>query len=86
MVHTRTTELQRVDRHYARISKELNGKAVPLHVWSGPEGSMKLRFTDFMTTAQDSGKIVSLTHRPPLPLRKYSWYSFLLEAESTPGP
>jgi hypothetical protein len=26
------------------------------------------------------------THRPPLPPRKYSWYSFLLEAESTPGP
>jgi len=22
-------------------------------------------------------------HRPPLPSRKYSWYSFLLEAEST---
>jgi hypothetical protein len=27
----------------------------------------------------DVGKIVSLT-------RRYSWYSFLLEAESTPGP
>ena len=32
------------------------------------------------------GKVVSPTHRPPLPPRKYSWYSFLLEAESTPGP
>ena len=31
-------------------------------------------------------KVVSPTHRPPLPPRKYSWYSFLLEAESTPGP
>ena len=39
-----------------------------------------------MTTAQDIGKVLSLTHRPPLPPRKYSWYSFLLEAESTPGP
>jgi hypothetical protein len=27
----------------------------------------KLRFPDFMTTAQDGGKVVSLTHRPPLP-------------------
>ena len=43
------------------------GKAVPLQAWSGPEGSRKLRFPDFMTTAQDSGKVVSLTHRPPLP-------------------
>ena len=42
------------------------GKAVPLQAWSGPEGYRKLRFPDFMTTAQDSGKVVSLTHRPPL--------------------
>jgi hypothetical protein len=25
-------------------------------------------------------------HRPPSPHRKYSWYLFLLEFESTPGP
>jgi hypothetical protein len=25
------------------------------------------RFPDFMTTAQDGGKVVSLRHRPPLP-------------------
>ena len=43
------------------------GKAVPLQAWSGPEGSRKIRFPDFMTTAQDGGKVVSLTHRPPLP-------------------
>jgi len=30
-------------------------KAVPLQAWSGPEGSRKLRFLDFMTTAQDGG-------------------------------
>ena len=43
------------------------GKAVPLQAWSGPEGSRKLRFPDFMTTAQDGGKVVSPTHRPPSP-------------------
>ena len=63
-----------------------DSKSVPLQARSGPEGSRKLRFPDFVTTAQDGGKVVSLTHRPPLPTRKYSWYSFLLEAESTPGP
>jgi len=42
-------------------------KAVPLQACSGPEGSRKLRFPDLMTTAQDGGKVVSLTHRPPLP-------------------
>ena len=43
-------------------------KVVPLQAWSGPEGSRKLWFPDFMTTAQDGGKAVSLMHRLPLPL------------------
>ena len=43
------------------------GKAVLLQAWSGPEDSRKLIFLDFMTTAQDGGKVVSPTHRPPLP-------------------
>jgi len=42
-------------------------KAVPLQDWRGPEGFRKLRSPDFMTTAQDGGKVVSFTHRPPLP-------------------
>ena len=45
----------------------VKGKAFPLQAWSGPEGSKKLRFPDFMTTAQEVGKFVSLTHRPYLP-------------------
>ena len=45
----------------------VKGKAVPLQAWAGPEGSRKLRLPDFVTTAQDGGKVVSLTHRPPLP-------------------
>ena len=28
-------------------------------------GSKSLRFPDFVTTAQDGGKVVILTHRPP---------------------
>ena len=37
-------------------------------------------------SAHEGGKVVSPTNRPPLPPGNYSWYSFLLEAESTPGP
>ena len=44
----------------------VKGKAIPLQAWSGPEGSRKLRFPDFVTTAQDGGKVVRLTHQPPL--------------------
>jgi len=43
------------------------GKAVPLQAWSGPEDSRKLRFPDFITTAQETGKFVNLTHRLHLP-------------------
>jgi hypothetical protein len=43
------------------------GKAVPLQAWGGPEGSRKLRFPDFLTTALDGGKVISHTHRPHLP-------------------
>jgi hypothetical protein len=35
--------------------------------------------------APKGGKVASPTHQPPLPLKKYFCYSFLLEAESTPG-
>jgi hypothetical protein len=43
------------------------GKAVPLQAWSDSEGYRKLSFPDFLTRAQNGGKIVRLTHRPHLP-------------------
>jgi hypothetical protein len=44
-----------------KSKKKKKGKAVSFQAWSDPEGSRKLRFPDFMTTAQDGGKVVSLT-------------------------
>jgi len=41
-------------RPFHPVSKKVKGKAVP-------EGSRKLRFTDFMTTAQDGGKVLNLS-------------------------
>jgi len=61
------------------------GIAIPVHVWTGPEGARRLRLPD-SKTAHEGGKFASPMHRLPLPTRKYSWYPFLLEAESTPGP
>jgi hypothetical protein len=37
-------------------------------------------------SAHECGKLASPTHRPSLSPRKYSWDSFFIEAESTPGP
>ena len=35
-------------------------KAVPLQAWTGAEGSRKLRLPDFVTTAQDGGRLSAL--------------------------
>jgi len=48
-------------------SNTFKGKAVPLQARRGPDGTRQLRFPDFVTTAQDGGKVVSVTHQPPLP-------------------
>jgi hypothetical protein len=48
------------------------------------EGSRNLRFPDFMSTAQNGGKVVSLTHRPLL--LPENTPGTLLEVEPTPGP
>jgi len=49
-----------------------------------PRGFQEVKVPRF----RDNGlaQVASLTHRPFFTPRKYSWYSFLLEAESTPGP
>jgi len=49
-------QLEKSKRFY--VAK--NGKAVPLQAWTGPEGSRKLRLPDFVTTAQDGGKLSAL--------------------------
>ena len=36
------------------------GKAVPLQAWTGPEGSRKIRFPDFVTTAQYGDRLSAL--------------------------
>ena len=56
-----------MQNHKISLYVKGKGKAVLLQAWSGPEGSRKLRFPDFMTMAQDGGEVVSLTHRLPLP-------------------
>jgi len=61
------------------------GKAIPLQDWTGPEGSRRLTLQDFKTSAHEGGKVVSPTHRPPLPPGNIP-VTHLLVAESTPGP
>jgi hypothetical protein len=61
--------------HPASYSTGKKVKQSLKQAWTGPEVSRKLRLPDFKTT---SDKVVSHTHRPPVPPpKKYSWYSFL---------
>jgi len=64
----------------------LSAAAIPLQAWTGPEGFRRMGLQDSRPSAHEGGKVVSPMHWPPLHPRKYFWYSFLLEAESTPGP
>jgi hypothetical protein len=60
--------------------------SVPLQALTGPEGSRRLRLADFKTNGtwrwQGCQPYAPVAFTP----RKYTWYSFLLETESTPGP
>ena len=59
------------------------GKAIPEQVLRVARGSGS---PISRQSAHEGGKVVSLTQRPSLLPRKYSWYSFLSEAESTKEP
>ena len=65
--HENLTRIMGTLHEDSRTFMIVKGKAVPLQAWSSPEGSRKLRFPDYVTLAQDCGKVVSLTHQPPLP-------------------
>ena len=60
-------------------------KAVPLQAWTGPECSRMLRFPDFKKISILRWLGFQLYAPAAFTPRKYSWYSFLLEAESNPG-
>jgi len=64
----------------------LNDKAIQLQVWTGPEGSRRLRYPRFQDNQHIKVVRLSALHTGRLYPKKYSWYSFLLEAVSTTGP
>jgi hypothetical protein len=67
--------------------KKKKGKAIPVPGHGGPWGCETLRVPQYLDNRlTDGGQVVSLTRRPPFTPQEGSWYSFLLEAESTPGP
>jgi hypothetical protein len=67
--------------------KKVKDKAIPITGRGGPWGCERSRLPHFLENRlTDGGEVVSLTRLPPFTPQEDSWYSFLLEAESTPGP
>jgi hypothetical protein len=72
-------------RNQLEINKK--GKAIRVTGREGPYGCEPSRLPHFPDNRlTDGGEVVSLTRRKPFTLQEDSPYSFLLEAESTPGP
>jgi hypothetical protein len=66
---------------------KVTGKAIPLTGRGGPYGCETARFSHFLhSRLTDGGEVVSLTRRLPFIPQEYSWYSFILETDSIPGP
>jgi hypothetical protein len=66
--------------------EQKKGKAIPVTGREGPLGCEKSRLPHLLNNRlTDGGKVVSLTRRQPFTPQEDSWYSFLLEAESTTG-
>ena len=57
----------KLNRYCLTTDKVINCSVYMGTKLTGPKGSRKLRFPNYVTTAQDGGEVVSLTHRPPLP-------------------
>jgi hypothetical protein len=72
----------------AAFAKDIKkGKSIPVTGPEGPLGCETSRLPHFLDSRlTDGGEVVSLTRWPHLYPQEDSWYSFLLEAESTPGP
>jgi hypothetical protein len=70
----------------SRQRSKVKGKAIPLQALTGPEGSRSLRLPDSKTIGTGMWQGCQPYAPAAFTSRKYSWYSFLLEAESTPGP
>jgi hypothetical protein len=73
-------------KRHTHVRKVQWGKAIPLQALTDPKDSRRLRLPDFKTIGTWRWQSCQPYAPPAFTPRKYSWYSFLLEAESTPGP
>jgi hypothetical protein len=68
------------------VAYQSEGKAIPVTGRQGPQGCETSRLPHLLDNRFTDSGDVSLTRQPSFTPQEDSWYSFLLEAESTPGP
>jgi hypothetical protein len=73
-------------RNHCCHGKAMKGKAVLLQAERGPEGFRRFEASRFQDIRHMEVTRLSALRTGCLYPRKYTWYSFLLEAESTQGP
>jgi len=84
MVYVNCSLISRYTSHVIVVlalrSYPITGLEKPVEVWEVEASRISSH------AAHEGGKVVSHMHRPPIPPRRYPWYSFLLEVSSTLGP
>jgi hypothetical protein len=68
------------------LVQRIDGKAALVTDHGGPYSFERSRLSHFLDNWLTDVGEVSLKRRPPFAPQDDSWYSFLLEAASTPGP
>jgi hypothetical protein len=80
-------ELKFIQNKTLLIKLNLKGKAIPVTGCEGPYGCETSKFPHFLDNRlTDGDEVVSPKCQLPFTPQEESWYSFLLEAELTPGP
>jgi hypothetical protein len=80
-------ERMRSKKEGNKCPKVKKGNANPITCRGDPFGCETSSLPHFLDNrVTDGGEVVSLMRRPPFTPQEDSWYSFLLEAESSPGP
>jgi len=74
--------------HFALpITVTFEGKAIPVKARTGPPGSRRLRFPEFLHNRHTKTvRLPALRTSLRYTTRRYTRYSFLLRVESNPGP
>ena len=76
-----------VSRHTSHVIVVPAHRIYPITGLDKPTGLWEVDASRISSHAvHEGGKVVSCMHLPPIPPRRYPWYSFLLEAQLTPGP